>query len=223
MTDPPTPEPVSPNPTTVIVLLSQARLSTYPGADDASRLANYAKNARLSEALFPVLQHLEICLRNRWETVFVMRFGDAWYNDATLDRLLDDYGQEELRKAKKKLRDRKRPLSSGAVVAENTFGFWTSLFGRRYEKTLWVPNARNLLPHAMPTDRNIHNIRVDLEMIRKLRNRLAHHEPILLRSTLWDDYETALKWLNWIAPEVREWLKTSGVDRFPEVYEANKP
>lgn len=223
MTDTPKPEPVASDLAAIIALLSPARLSTYPGIDDASRLASYAKNAKLGEALFPVLQHLEICLRNRWEVVLVTRFGTAWYSDPSLNKLLNAYGQNKLRESKEKLNDLGRSLSSGAVIAEQTFGFWTSLFGSNYEKELWVPHARNLLPHALPSDRDIKAIRVELKMIRELRNRLAHHEPILMRRSLWSDYEIALKWLNWTAPEVRVWLRISGVDRFPEVYEANRP
>ncbi|GGM21855.1 hypothetical protein GCM10010841_32160 [Deinococcus aerophilus] len=150
------------------------------------------------------------------------RFGADWYDNPSLNRLLNNYGQLELRKGKDKLTKLGRSFSSGAIIAEQTFGFWTSLFGTNYEKVLWVPHARDLLPHALPSERDIKAIRIELKMIRDLRNRLAHHEPILMRHSLWSDYEVALKWLNWIAPEVEAWLKSSSVDRFPEVYKANR-
>lgn len=46
---------------------------------------------------------------------------------------------EKLHDAKDSMMRQGKLLTSGRVVAELSFGFWTALIGRKYEKRLWVP------------------------------------------------------------------------------------
>lgn len=66
----------------------------------------------------------------------------------------------------------------GKIVAEVMFGFWTYLTSSAHEKTIWVPYLHMAYP--IKTDRKkIHQTLYDL---REFRNRVAHHEPLLVGS-----------------------------------------
>jgi hypothetical protein len=207
----------------VIRSLSTARLSSYrlPGATHAVTLRAYAKNIQLSEAFYPVLQQLEIVLRNRFETILQDKYGSDWFKHSDLLYLLDRHARNEVFKAVEKLAKAKKPIASGAVVAELMFGFWTTLFSREYELDLWRPYDTTLFPFALASNRNIQNIRNDFTRLRQVRNRIAHHEPICKNSSdLWSRYETAVKLLEWMSPDVARWMRSSRCDRFPSVFRA---
>jgi hypothetical protein len=203
--------------------LSLARLSSYqrPGTTPAATLQEYAKNVRLSEAFYPVLQQLEVVLRNRFEIVLRHKYGPDWFKHSDLLYLLSRHARNEVFKSVEKLAKNKNPITSSAVVAELMFGFWTVLLNREYELDLWRPYDITLFPSALASDRKIHVIRNDFTRLRQLRNRIAHHEPISGNQTeLWDRYETAVKLLEWMSPDVAQWMRSSRCDRFPSVFRA---
>ena len=102
------------------------------------------------------------------------------------------------------------------IVAALSFGFWVSLLGpggridptgRRanYEMTLWRPALRRVFLHRSPlTRKQAHR---PLDGLRKLRNRIAHHEPIFARNLL-EDHRSILEVTGWISPEVRKWIES---------------
>jgi hypothetical protein len=63
------------------------------------------------------------------------------------------------------------------------FGFWPSLFHKKYEARIWQKKGALQMVFAnhikVGLILNIKKIRADLENIRKLRNRIFHHEPII--------------------------------------------
>lgn len=66
----------------------------------------------------------------------------------------------------------------GKVVAEVMFGFWTYLTSNAHEKNIWVPYLHSAYPPK--TDRR--KIHQTLYELREFRNRVAHHEPLLVGS-----------------------------------------
>ena len=72
---------------------------------------------------------------------------------------------------------------SGKVIAELTFGFWLQLTDSKLEHTLWVPCLHRAFAPRKPPKRATFN--QQLEKLRQLRNRGAHHEPIF-QQDLWD-------------------------------------
>lgn len=79
---------------------------------------------------------------------------------------------------------RDRQTSPGKVIAELKFAFWQSMFTARHNVHLWDPHILNLFPNAsgMTARQLRQRIYDDLEVIRQLRNRIAHHEPIFSRN-----------------------------------------
>jgi len=83
-------------------------------------------------------------------------------------------------RAKDTLVKQAKPLEAGRMVAELSFGFWTSLLDVRYERSnvLWPHLLRPTFPRMRNRDRKRKTISARINSIRLLRNRVSHHEPI---------------------------------------------
>lgn len=108
----------------------------------------------------------------------------------------------------------KDEATPGRVVAELSFGFWVGLFANAYDQTLWRTDLYRLFS-PRPQRRQLHE---DLDKLRTLRNRIAHHEPIFQRSLL-DDYQRVTNILRSIAPHTCTWMEHNS--RVLEVLAAN--
>jgi hypothetical protein len=162
--------------------LTPARLSKYLQAsyqDDHKALRLYVLNTQLSAAIFANLHYTEVTLRNKFNEQLSQGFNADWFKDPAFLAIVDERCQLILKKAQKdaaKHWPKGVPLPPGKVIAELTFGFWHTLTDRKYEHRLWVPYLHKVfLPHKPPA-RAAFNLQ--LEKLRQLRNRLAHHEPI---------------------------------------------
>ena len=110
--------------------------------------------------------------------------------------------QEAVVKAKRKLKAEAKPETPGRVVAELSFGFWTALTDKRYARSLWVPHLCKAFLHRRMNHKTAH---ARLDGIRKLRNRVAHHEPIMSRN-LAQDLEEVIETIGWICPTTAAWV-----------------
>lgn len=136
-------------------------------------------NAQLSAAMLTDLHFVEIALRNKFDGALAAKFGAAWFYDATFRgrlpartlQILDD----AIAEASKNLSPGQQ-LLPGKVVSELSFGFWHNLTNKRFMHDLWIPCFGALFGSASKTMRS--KIHTDLETLRYLRNRIAHHEPI---------------------------------------------
>ena len=107
-----------------------------------------------------------------------------------------------LRKAKEILTKEGKPLDAGRVVAELSFGFWTGLTGPKYD-VLWRNHLVKIFPRR-PVQRA--HVQTRLNSIRKLRNRVAHHEPILSRP-LQRDINQIFDIISWMSPVTARWVR----------------
>ena len=98
-----------------------------------------------------------------------------------------------------KVKDEATP---GRVVAELSFGFWVGLFANVYDQNLWRTDLYHLFS-PRPQRRQLHE---DLDKLRTLRNRIAHHEPIFQRALL-DDYNRLTSILRSIDPHTCTWME----------------
>lgn len=185
--------------------LSPERLGSYvnlAGGSRAKAVSIYERNTALSEALYGVVQGLEIALRNAIHRQLSTGLAPMWFDVAPLE----DYQSAMVIEAKHELLKDGRALTPSGLVAELGFGFWTALLQSRYEKSLWVPHLHKAFPHA--TNKNRADIHDQLMAIRKLRNRIAHHEPIV-KMDLPGFYSKALAALGWICPTSSAWVRST--------------
>src|ERR1035438_4045531 len=120
--------------------ISSERLAAYVNyarGDKWVAIRLYERNTEISEALYGVIQALEIALRNAIHNILSEQLGGPkWYETS----ILAESEREALEDAKKKVLDRPAALTPGRVIAELTFAFWGRLFSDSYDKTLWVPH-----------------------------------------------------------------------------------
>jgi len=189
-----------------------ARYVSWAGGDRVRALELYTLNTQLSEALYTPLQVLELALRNRIHTIMAEAYSERWFETDGL--LQAAHQREQVAVALADLaRDRKEPLP-GRVVAALTFSFWTAMVSPVYEE-LWRSTLSTIA--IRPDGRRLARKQLSrpLTPIRILRNRIAHHEPILH----WDlrkHHDAMLELTGWLSPAAAAWC--SGVDRFPTVF-----
>jgi hypothetical protein len=184
-------------------LLTTERLTSYLIAtkgDIGEAITLYEHNTKLSEYLYGVLQGFEVALRNSMHQVLVngIRKPD-WYDHFKLDRLEADM----VRDASMKAQRFGKKNSPGQIVSELTLGFWVRLLAPQYEKTLWVPHLHKAFPHYRKPDRIIIFARID--EIRRVRNRVAHHEPIFKKDAI-REYTKIIEAIGWICPVTAAWV-----------------
>lgn len=64
----------------------------------------------------------------------------------------------------------------GQVIAQTTLSFWKRLYAGEYSNTLWKPSLKKVFPNK---DLDRSEVSIALETIYAVRNRVAHHEPVI--------------------------------------------
>ncbi len=161
------------------------RLTPYLAAclNDGSRAIRlYSWNVEASAALLGSFAVLEVGIRNAMHDQLGSHFGRSdWWNAAPLNANESD----QIAEATAYL-DRKRGQgrwSIGHVVAELKVSFWEGLLVNKYHRSLWVTCLSAAFPNYSGRRGDL---REQLERLRLLRNRAAHHEPIHARDLLVD-------------------------------------
>lgn len=198
-------------------LLSPERFSGYMQLASGSRNeahALYLHNIKLSASLFEVIGGFEVALRNSIHLVLSQALGsDAWYENFQWKW----YENEALDNAKKQIRSRKTLADPGRIIAELTFGFWCGLTSRPYETVLWIPHLHKAFPNKRLGRKDAFD---RLDAIRKLRNRIAHHQCIL-RQNPSARYNEIIDAVGWICPTTSKWIES--FTSFPELWQTARP
>ena len=107
-------------------------------------------------------------------------------------------------------------VPAGSVVAELSLGFWKFLLSPHYAASFWSPALRHAFPGAPPTSTRLGREQVyrPIERLHALRNRLAHHEPVLqpIRTPRWPPADVAtivaeaIEVVCWIDTDTASWI-----------------
>lgn len=196
---------------------SEQRLTPYiKKAHGNTKLAMfyYQWNSYLSQDLYFSIQTLEITLRNTITNAIIRKYGEHWFSNPKFLSVLDKFGKETLSSAIEELNKRHKTLSSGAIIAELTFGFWKAMLNARYDVPLWNKELENTFLNKAP-DTHKKNIAEMVDRVRLLRNRISHHEPII-HLNLFARYTEISFLINIINTHVRWWHDTNS--RFNQTY-----
>jgi hypothetical protein len=192
------------------------RYLDWADTDGERAVALYTLNGQLSETLYISLHMLEVVLRDRIHAVAeAMTIGNralSWYDRPEFQ--LGDRQLEQLKKAKADLAAERKSLSAGNLVATLTFGYWTAFLGKPYEN-LWQQGLHRIARKESGGNLRRKDFSTPLMRLRMLRNRIAHHEPILH----WDlpkHHASMIELISWLSPVCREW--TLKHCRFSSVY-----
>jgi len=175
--------------------LSDSRLSTYEqivfngtALSTEQALKLYAWNAQVSAAFFAPLHLCEVVLRNAVSEALERKYGLNWPWNNTFERSLPNPSRGySPRRDLMNARDGQG--TTGKVIPELKLVFWEKLLTRRFDDRLWTPFLHTVFPNhevtlSVPEMRS--KLRALLENVRGLRNRIAHHEPIIARDLALD-------------------------------------
>lgn len=180
--------------------VSDKRFAEYvdaAGGDLALASRLYEWNARVSSALFELIHHMEVLLRNAIVTALDKNGagpnlppGSPWVQNASkIDEVV------------KRLKKIHKEPTAARVYANLTFGFWQQMFGAEHDE-LWLHALQFAFPHGK-VNRKV--VAAYLESINLLRNRIAHHGSLIERDT---DVEKKkiLSMVAWIDRDAATWL-----------------
>ncbi|MGW9567019.1 hypothetical protein [Prescottella equi] len=193
------------------VVLSAPRSSTYvtaAGGDTAKAMALYGWNARVAAALMLPSHFAEVATRNAVSDALAAVYGARWPWNTTFEQSLPAPKGLAYNPQRDLLQTRKREHTTGKVIAELKFAFWQSMFTARHDVRVWDHQILTLFPNAAGITAPQLRTRIygDLEGIRKLRNRVAHHEPIFTRN-LADDLTRMLDLVELRSTATAQWVR----------------
>lgn len=185
-------------------VLSSPRLEAYrlsPSDTPRVLIGRYRWNVALCMSLYAPLEYLEVAFRNSLhEALTAFKRTPTWYDLSPA--WLSSREQGAIAAAKTELGNHGKPLEPGRLVAELSFGFWTSLLSRSYEQVIWPPLLKPVFPNMPRQERTRHRVADRMHQVRKLRNRVFHHEPIWRWSNLPQRYAELEETIGWFEPEL---------------------
>lgn len=180
--------------------LSAARFGPYltaANSDPRLALELYEWNAEMSSAVLHDLAHIEVAIRNAYNAALEQhtQFGAHWtlcsmQVFAPILRTKKRWDGKAQKRVPYKVDVNVKPRESldravrsaggaqappGKVIAELMFGFWRYLSSSAHEVALWRP----YLHHAFQPGTSRVDIDNRIGDLHRLRNRVAHHEPLL--------------------------------------------
>ena len=195
--------------------LSPGRLALYEklsagNLEDALKL--YCWNIGLSQTLYWPLHVFEVTLRNAMADQMYDTYADDWYEKIasfsnSRSRKENDEAVHVI-KAKRKLDEDGFTYGHDKIVAAISLGFWLGLLKLEYKDKLWDPLFSKIFPMLEREE-----VFRKVNQIKRLRNNVAHHEPILVflpkgdKRELFRDYKVILKMIRWICPDTAYWVE----------------
>ena len=179
----------------------------------------YRVNLQVSQAFYPVLNLTEIFLRNSLYACIENYFANpdwiiieknGFMNDISLAKS-GYYLKNCIINAENKMLKKGIAISAGKVLAEQSFGFWVSLFEPIHYKLIGG-SAIHSFPHK-PPHVNRKAISYLLNNIRDFRNRIYHNEPVCFNGiSIGFDYANQIKnnifdILEWMEPDIKKYVR----------------
>lgn len=184
------------------------------------KIGTYFAFQDLSGNFYPLLQMVEVGLRNAINTVATKHYGtENWFDHVPTSKK----SCEAVQHAKTKASQECSTPTAHDVIARLTLGFWVYMLDVEYRNSnlpsfLWNNNNKQIaFPNAKNpwgNDLSVAAIFEELQKLLKLRNRLFHHEPIWKKhncnnlqkavDNVIKDYKFLLKTLNSISPVKRD-------------------
>lgn len=191
--------------------LSISRISTYRNevvakkgvSCDNSILSLYEWNANLSSSLLFPLHVYEVTLRNAISDAISLRYGDRWPVNPAFQNSLPQHYKTELTKVVGQ-----NFQGLGKVLPELKLSWYEHMLTKRYHNRIWEKHIYTVFPNSigLPPKELRELIKNACLIVRRIRNRIAHHEPIFNQNTLVDIYPKIETMVNMRCQATRDWL-----------------
>ncbi len=206
-------------------IISRERIEPYlkhHGNDFEKALLHYKSNILISESFYPLLAILEVGLRNSIDYQLTRRFNDKnWFENIEFVRIASRFQIDRISDARTNIMSEKKEITSGRIISELSFGFWTSLFDTRFDMSLWK-SLRLSFPNCPKNIRKRKTMSSKFNGIRRLRNRIFHHEAITWNLDALNSYKAEItEGITWLDKDLSIWLgDLNHVDETIEKYRA---
>ncbi|MEN9412161.1 MAG: hypothetical protein RIQ92_598 [Actinomycetota bacterium] len=179
--------------------MPHARLQSLLGEENFSLITagqRYIENLEVSARLWIFFNIFEIYLRNSISNQLLVMFPDQpWWVDP---EFLLSKDRRTINMVRRQIENRKGEVEFGDVIGGISLGFWTELLSSHYHQRLWEKGLSRAFPMFRGKRRDLHTA---VERLRKLRNRIAHHEPILNRDLDYD-FNLLVSLIGYMEPKV---------------------
>ncbi|USD65926.1 Abi family protein [Vibrio sp. SCSIO 43136] len=192
--------------------LSTARLSTYrqevkkrTGQNNLQKAIQlYEWNAELSASLLVVIHIYEVTLRNAISAALELRYGVDWPINVAFQNSLPKWQKQELIT----LDEVVNYTNVGKVIPELRPVWFENILRPANNIRIWKPFLKQVFPNSgdEAAELVIKRLKSGCFRIRKLRNRVAHHEPIFAHPTVIEVYPIIAEAIEWRCLDTREWL-----------------
>lgn len=197
--------------------ISVDRLSHYSNVyntkDKKVIIQKYLLNVELSKALYFSLQTLETTLRNSIHKILSGKLNNEfWFED---ENFIHPETIKDIVNARRKININKIQ-TSGRIISELSFGFWSYLFGSYYQQKIWNKYIKHIFPNIPKNmaKRNILSQRINT--IKNLRNKVFHFDTIIHIKNLFEIHEELLEMIYWLNKDIHD--LTIEFDEFENVY-----
>jgi Abi-like protein len=197
-------------------VLSKDRFAAYKqnGESNTEALKSYLWNIAICESLYPSFQILEVGIRNAIHLeISKVSKEPVWLNNEPA--FLYDEERESIKQAKESVRKRCGSCPEPRLIAEMSFGFWTSLLDSRYE-TMWHKIIAQVFPHMPRTIRTRGEVSKRMNSVRRLRNAAFHHHSIWHWKDLEQQHKEIHTLIGWICTSIEKMAKET--NQSPNVY-----
>jgi hypothetical protein len=171
--------------------------------DDAGALILHKRNMFVSSAFYADLQTLEIALRNLLDGAFQRTFSQKdWWDEAAFQRKLDADGTSRADRIRDDICYAKRHAKAWThdkILIELSLGFWVAVV---HSPPLWSGCVETCFQYE---NLGKQTIRAHLRTMLNLRNRIAHHEPVL-DGPMESDFAKLTMLVRSLCPVTAKWL-----------------
>ena len=166
---------------------------------------------------------LEVALRNAIDLAIETLIKQNWlFEEVKAQNLLKQNDYSKLLEANNTIIKNygEANRTKGKLISELNFGFWIFLCSTKYNPILWT--KKNFFMTVFPNypknkKQSIADISSKLQKIRKLRNRIFHHEPIYKQyKTLIDRYNEIIEILSYLPQDSLKIIEQTC--RFKDIY-----
>jgi hypothetical protein len=210
--------------------ISSHRISRYLTASTGNKArakSLYKANLSVSQSFYSLLSITEVILRNNLNNNLSVHFADPnWISTQKTGFMVDPsltYQHKrtgvpktnrflfgEVEKAERRIRKKRVAVTSGRIIAEQTFSFWSDLFTVHHYKLL-KGKPIQIFNH-LPAGIGRKEVYDKLNEIRLFRNRIYHNEPVCFVGNTINfyhceqNYQNIVDVLNWIEPNLIRWI-----------------
>lgn len=202
------------------------RYTEATGGDHALGHELYKVNVRLSARLFAVLSVFEVVFRNAVDRHYMQQFGPNWLRTQSDEGgFLGKNGCEKTRKNVQEVIGWRDLYVHDKVVANLGIAFWRSLFNSK-EFSAGGDTLLRIFPQKPKGKAHNHTYVYNrLHPVSKIRNRIAHHDPICfspytneisaeLPLKAYESMREMLMWLGFVPDQILD-----GVDAVQEEFD----